>query len=305
MVLERLETVKKTLLGLASQGTMRQKVKALADVKEAVKAGLVETRSKPIKEKLSKIYNVADSLIGGLSTSDYTKRHVSQFRTKALVRIHELIRAEQASPSDKPKKEEVKSEVTEEDILSEDDDFDEQVIKESDKSAKTLEKLLENAPHLIKKYSKSSKLLSEIHAKKFIMARGIPVIPLTTPIMSYDELRKMHFPVDRIGQYTVLENQIVLGLNVNWANSVKQETKRKPAQMAEFIVKQMNSRTGNRYLILGPAYHHKRGLYFWIAPQHHVDLMLKATGGLKKDRKGAEYVPMNKRLVVDKWGFAF
>lgn len=303
MVIDKLKASKQLLLGLSAPSTLRQKVKVLSELRDVVKSAVLDTKDKEVKSRLAKIHNVADSLIGGLSTQEYTKKHVSAFRLKALDRLNSLIRVEVASPSDKPRKK-TEAEERSESLLG-DDDFDEQVEKHSNKSEKNLDKLLEKAPSLIKKYSRASKLLTEIYSKKFILAKGIPVVPLTTPIMSFDELKKMQFPVDKIGQYTVIEDQMVLGINVRWAKQIKKDTKRTPSQFAEDMVKQMNARTNKHFMILGPAYGHKVGFFFWIAPEHQVDLMIKATGGLRKAKKGGDHVPMNKRLVVTRWGFAF
>jgi len=290
-VIHHLISIKGHLAKLAMPSTLERKIRELSQIRELSAQAYKLTSKKETALHLSRIHNKFDSLIGGLSTADYSDKDVSVLRGKALRRILGMIKEEASNPSDRKVKLAVESSIekTDEQILADlTKNYQPKVYQHRD-SDEILDSIFKDAPEVIKKFAHRGKDLSQLLVKRFIFSR-VPVIPITPANRVSDgitKLKRAGFPVEMIGKYPVLDDQLVLGLNVVHIMELKDSIRRNAMQLAEFMVTQLSQRSGKKYVIVGSAVKHKTGLYYWVVPDKVMDSIVKTLGEPKQ------------------WGFAF
>jgi len=313
-LLAGLEEARNMLIAISTSAPRNVQILALTELRDKVKglASYSYAFDRESKKSITTFYNKLDSLIGGLRTLDYSSTDVAALKNRASSRLREIIelagkefKIGPVGPSPIWKRYDA-----EKDQLPEEQLKNEQYYQKRLDSEKQLENLIKDVPNLLKRYSKNEKDLNLLIAKNFIFAR-VPIIPLTTPPLLVDELKKFGFQVQTLGGYAVLENQLVLGLNFNFLKQLQEDkaTKnKKPVDIAEMIVGQLNKSSGKNYQILGdeknPSHSHKTGSYFWLVPARMVNLMIQSTGTKVKTNQGGG-IAKAQRLTVKQWGFAF
>jgi hypothetical protein len=298
-----LQETRQILVNFPAHLQRSAQIKILSDVRDRIRPVVKASRIKENKEMLTKIYNKFDSLVSGLSSFDYSSEDVNRLKANAITRLREVIEVEAAGGK------EIKiSPVWKRYDPSKEDDEQEQQKdqKYHDKmdSEKKLERLLKDTPKLLERFAKGEKQLNILIAKRFIFAR-VPIIPLTKPPLVFDELKKYGFPVQKIGGYTVIEDQLVVGFNPKFLKDIAEDKKlrKKPADLAKMLADQLSLKNKKNYHILGPGNKHKTGLYFWMVPERSVNLMIKSTGAKLPHSKGG--FSGAKKLETKQWGFAF
>lgn len=301
MILDRLLEAKTTLAKVSPLKTLNRQLGLLAEFKTIIASAAKETKSREVKVYLSRIHNKADSLIGGLTTLDYTTKDMLAFKQAAFSRVTKLIDREQEKPSDRVN---VKSSSLDDTLTDEDPtSYLSDPEKPSPEEQRKQERLLQGDEinnETIKKYANEGRSLNDLIAKKFIFARK-PIIPILNPPIHPDSLAKAGFQVDRIGFYPILRKQLILGINTRYAIVVKTETKKTVQQLAEYLAKLLSKKVGVSYHIMGPSYKHKTGYYFWLLSEREVNILKKNVVIKKPD--GSVVHPL--KLVIKKWGFAF
>jgi hypothetical protein len=290
VIIDKLLEAKSTLVKMSSIKTLNTRMSLLASLKQTIFSAVKDTKNREMRMYLTKIHNKTDSLIGGLSTQDYTLNDLLLFRKAAFNRVIALIEKEKVSPSDKIKKLTAEEEA-EADLENDSGDLD----LPDEGSPEALRKLaaimkgdLINE-ETIKKYSNEARSLNDLISKKFIFARK-PIIPIINPPVLPEVLARAGFKIDKIGFYPILRNQLVLGINTRYAIQIKLSMKKNVQQIAEHLVQLLSKRAG-KYHIMGPSYKHSTGYYFWLLSEREVNTLKKATGKFS--------------MVIKKWGMAF
>lgn len=149
-----------------------------------------------------------------------------------------------------------------------------------DKAQKEIKKIIDNS-------EQQSKNLNLISKKDFVVAR-IPIIPVGDRPLSADKLKKAGLKAEDLAGYTVLYNQIVVGIN----KSAKETFREKDvSKILDKIISNLESVTNeDLYLVTNEGNPYKGAIWYWLANKYEINSILKSAGG---------------HIKIKHWGFSF
>lgn len=112
---------------------------------------------------------------------------------------------------------------------------------------------------MLQKYAVFKKVIvKKLLGKKFKATRA-PVIAITKNMLISDKLKTLHLSSGSFEGYPVLDNQVVIGLDMDWITS---SYKRQLPAAVNYIIETLKERTGKSYTMLGNA--KKVGFVQWV-----------------------------------------
>ena len=134
--------------------------------------------------------------------------------------------------------------------------------------------------NVIDHYSKFKTLLPS-RVKNF-KAVKMPLIPIPKGMpLSLPALKKYGFAKMAIDGYPVLENQVVVGLDIDWVNENFRKRKKDDAvgTATEYVLEMLKHRTSQPWVVLGPGVREGFVLWVWVAKSRDANLLYKASPG--------------------------
>lgn len=256
------------------------KLKVVADSARTL-AGTIADKN--LKKRVEHFHNRTVSLAGGLESLDYTELDLSAYRAKALAFLQEV--HEQTSLSRKQVAK-IKANWDNPDDAVEEDAAATTYKVSSDQK---MDSLFKGSEQTLERYRSYSAIVKSLNGKDFVIHRA-PIIPMSTPPIQFEKLAALGFSAERLGGYTVIEDQMVLGLNSGYTQRALQELRKTPAATAEMIVGQLEQKSGRKYEII-----HGQGKgvgqWWWLMTSKDLDRLRQAC--------------MGGRMKITNWGFAF
>jgi hypothetical protein len=168
--------------------------------------------------------------------------------------------------------------------------------EEEVRAAESEENEVDNFGKVLKQTEKEAHNIDALQKKPYVLTR-VPVVPLLKGAINTGALNKAGFKIDRIGDYNVFHNQLVLGINKSFLELRKGQIERqidpkKIMAKANEIKKMVEKETGVKYhFVLDKPYGAKGGSWFWLMTERDLSAFSKAfPGGFVK---------------VERFGFAF
>lgn len=147
----------------------------------------------------------------------------------------------------------------------------------------------ESESAVIDKYRNDNAKLEAIKSKPFIVTR-VPVIP-TDSAVSLSKLIQYGFKAEALSQYTVLPDQMVIGINPKFLDgsaNTSELVRKELARLQKILEKRTNSKL---QLVSQRAYSYGSGTWFWLMKESELNMFAKA-------------FPAS-HVKVNQWGFAF
>jgi hypothetical protein len=164
------------------------------------------------------------------------------------------------------------------------------------RAAESEEKELQDFGKVLKQTQKEAQNISALQSKPFVLTR-VPVVPLTKGSLNTSALQRAGFQVDKVSDYTVFHNQLVLGINKSFLELRKGAIERqidpkKIMAKATEVKKMIEKQTGQKYFfVLDKPYGAVGGSWFWLMTERDLKAFAKVfPGGFVK---------------IDRFGFAF
>lgn len=154
-----------------------------------------------------------------------------------------------------------------------------------DKRTEELKKQGREALHKYEFYR--NLIVGALQGKRFKATRA-PVIAITKNMLLSDKLQKMKMSTGSFEGYPVLDNQVVIGIDMDWINT---EFKHQVKPAVEQITLQVEEKTGKRYHWLGGS--RKVGTVLWV--------WLVSDGDIKR----LNACSLGNHLIVKSWTFPF
>ncbi len=169
------------------------------------------------------------------------------------------------------------------------------IMAESSDSS-DMDEVYRNAADVIQKNSQESHKLAPIKDKAYVFAR-VPVVPANDNI-SAEKLARAGMKVERIGNYPVFHNQLVVGISPKHllgehGGAVKGPTAAKAIRAeADRLRKALQKKLNVNLQFVSPDYSfsYGGGTWFWLMDDKSIDAMATALPG---------------KVKITRWGFAF
>lgn len=223
----------KTLLNAASglSGTPAKVLNERVHQKllPAIEKQVAATRG-PVKKLYESAYNTFVSIADGVKTGEVSKADYQEFLKELSGFVDRAKDLENAPPKSQERSM----------------DSDAWLMQQAQRGAAVLNK-----------YKPYETMLPRTLAKRFL-AKRMPVIALTNPILSSEKLESFRILGDVFFGYPIIKNQVVLGLSADWVTS---EYNRDFDEAIKDISEILFHQTNKRYLVLGSP--RKRGLVYW------------------------------------------
>jgi len=158
------------------------------------------------------------------------------------------------------------------------------------------EKILDEFGKVLKQTQKESENISALQKKPFVLTR-VPVVPLIKGPLNTPSLKKAGFDIVKVGDYNVIHNQLVLGINKSFLELRKgaierQVDPKKIIAKATEIKKMIEKQTGQKYFfVLDRPYGATGGSWFWLMTERDLSAFARAFAG--------------GHVKIDRFGFAF
>jgi len=141
---------------------------------------------------------------------------------------------------------------------------------------------------IIKKNSESVRRLDSINNRPFTLVR-VPIVVIAEPGLSVEKLRKLGIGADDIAGYTLLRDQMVLGVSKKAFAENKKRGKRDIQGFVEELLVMLKKQTKkNLVLVDKNSSHAKDALWFWVADEKDINRFFNSAKG---------------RLNIKRWGF--
>ena len=228
------------------------------------------------RKRLEAFHNKTSSLRGGLESLDYTYMDVAQYRIKAMAALSDMVKSNRVSASKL-------------NALANSEEAAGGSVIDRQSSDGKLNAIFKDYQPTMTRYASQASILQALNGKDFIIGKA-PIIPMSKPILMHDKLKEAGFDVGKIGGYTVLEDQMVLGLNVSYVQKTLAELKNKSEQTAEMIVRQIEKKSGRKYEII-KGQPKGVGQWYWLIPSRDYTSIRKTSVG--------------EQINIMNWGFAF
>lgn len=154
----------------------------------------------------------------------------------------------------------------------------------------SLEDARRQAQSLFRKNSKhKSKLPKSKFSKKTLVVMEVPIIPIFKKMITPKELESLGFDIQSVGFYSVLENQLVVGINYQYTK--EQNIKNK--DYINHVTQSLSKKTGHSYMVLDDKpikYGNSGFLYYWLIDEKDLNRLTRA--GVRE-------------AGIANWGFAF
>jgi hypothetical protein len=211
-------------------------LKRLADSLDKI----VDNTPAPFKVFFKKAFNEVKSLHDGLASSDAGPEDLSHTITAIRSLWDDCKLTEHKKAKDLPK-----------------DLNDEEVIETLDLMHSN--DMKKEGQKMLNKYAAFKRTLPEkLLGKRFNVSRG-PVIPITKHMLFQEKLEKLRVSTGAFEGYPVLDNQVLIGLDMDWLAG---EYKRQIEPAVQFITDHIEERTNKRYHRLGGSV--RRGHVQWV-----------------------------------------
>lgn len=300
---EALRKAKKVIASVQASKLVNQDLDTLADLRtvcaslEAARSLLKDDFSKSSLRdetilRLDKVYNSTVSMVDLVSRDEVDRKEAAAYLSKAATRASKLIKNYKALVEAKHKK----ATKTKKDLEQAAGAFDYYNTKDyhDDKPGKvdTVIELINKSGDVISEYQKYARQLPATEADSlkmgdFIMQR-MPIVAMTDPIATPQDFEKGGFTIKPIGFYSVLENQLVLGIHANRLKAKKVD----PETFKTYVIEKLQRELNKKLIVIGKPMGYKTSgyIYYWLVPEQNVD----------RFRTRA-----HKPLTVKQWHFAF
>lgn len=165
-----------------------------------------------------------------------------------------------------------------------------------------LDEFYRKAAEVVQKHAGESTKLAPIKDKPFVIAR-VPVVP-ADGILSGEKLARLGFSTENLGGYTVIHNQIVIGINPKTLLSFGKSDDFKVStikgeRVAEAVREELDrlrrklqkTTKVKLQLVSDKAYSYGSGTWFWLMSDRDLDMLARAFPG--------------NHIKIGRWGFAF
>jgi hypothetical protein len=149
---------------------------------------------------------------------------------------------------------------------------------------KEIKKILSDSASVIKGLqSHAGKLPSEKTNKPFVLVR-VPVVAISN--LSSDNFKAGGFNIQPIGNYSILHDQLVVGINPDMLEDTPAD------KFVDSIIKGLSSQTNIKFAKMSnPKPYANSGLiYYWLVSEPSINQVRQRSG---------------KNFSINKWGFAF
>jgi len=209
---------------------------------------LVSSTPAPFKAAFKKAYNEVDSLRDGLESEDATETDLKKLIEAVRNLWDDTKKLEYSKGKDLPK------------------DIEDPDVKETLDTMHGLD-MKKQGQEMLRKYAPFKKLIApKLGGKRFKAVRG-PVIAITKNMIISDRLQKFRMSSGSFEGYPVLDNQVLVGVDMDWVND---EYKRQMQPAADYIIESLKEKTGKSYHMMGGA--KKVGTVQWIWFASDMDL---------------------------------
>lgn len=149
---------------------------------------------------------------------------------------------------------------------------------------KEIKKVLLDNASVIKGYqSHGNSMPSEPPSNAFVLIRK-PIVAISN--LSSDNFKAGGFSIEPVGNYTILNDQLLVGINPKKLDGTPVDT------FVDSIIKGLASQTNMKYAkMTNPKPYLNSGLiYYWLVTEHSINQVRQRSG---------------KNFSINKWGFAF
>jgi len=167
---------------------------------------------------------------------------------------------------------------------------------EQDVMAAAEEQSYQEIEKVLEMTQKESQNIDQLHKRPFVLTR-VPVIPLSKGPLNVSVLQKVGFKTDMVSGYTVMHNQLVLGVNKQMLELKKGGISRVidtkvVLDKALEVKKMVEKQTGAKYqFVTEKPYGASGGAWFWLMTERDLNLFAKSFPG--------------GHVKLERWGFAF
>jgi len=242
--------------------------------------------------RLDKVYNSTISMVDLISRDDVDRKEIASYLSKASSRSSKLVKNFKALVEARAKKEQSKNKQLE----SAAGVFDYYSSKNyNDGKPERTDSVLEvinKSEGAISEYQKYARQLPATEADSLRMGdfilQKMPIVAMTETIATPQDFEKGGFTVKPIGFYSVLENQLVLGIHANRLKTKKVD----PETFKTYVIEKLQRELGKRLVVIGKPMGYKNSgyIYYWLVPEQNVDRFRNRT---------------HKPLTIKQWHFAF
>lgn len=242
--------------------------------------------------RLDKVYNSTASIMDLVARDEIGRKEAAAYLGKAATRTSKLIKNYKELVEARAKKAQSQNK----ELESAAGVFDYYNTKDYDEGkpgkVDSVIEVINKSAGAIAEYQKYARQLPATEADSLRMGdfilQKMPIVAMTDPIATPQDFEKGGFTVKPIGFYSVLENQLVLGIH---SNRLK-EKKVDPETFKTYVIEKLQRELGNRLVVVGKAMGYKNSgyIYYWLVPEKNVD----------RFRNRA-----HKPLTVKQWHFAF
>lgn len=229
---------------------------------------------------VSTIYNRTASVLDLASTKELQREEANTYVAKCIkhaARVKQLVGELRA-------KEQAKLEVKNQQLAAEYGGADK--LQRSDKVIDIINK----AGPTIQHYQKYASMMphSAVDAKKKFIILRAPVVAITNPIVSAEEYDKGGFTSTPVGFYSVIENQLIVGVNA----LLLKDQQINVEEFRKFVLETAGHKMNTRLITLGKPIGYKNSGYSfsWVIPEKELDHFRSMT---------------HKVLTPTEWGWAF
>lgn len=262
----------KALTGLATFDQIVANEKK--QMREAKLPKVVESLT-TLQEIAKVLANVAVSTLDALDDESLTDDELEKFKSETANRTSRLLKQITVYKEMKGRR------------MAQGDKPDKEVLKPSGKRSLPDELYL-NAPQVVTHYAQWKRFLPNEGSQQLFVLMQLPVIAMFDPNLSPADLQKGGIQTNTIGQYVVLENQLVIGFN----NGLAAQRHLNKADLRKAVIASLESKKNHKfYVVPRETGNSTSGFsYSWVVPASTVNRVMSRTG---------------KDFNVAKWGLAF
>jgi hypothetical protein len=228
-----------------------------------------------IVNKLSELSNYLTSVTEAADMEDITLDDVLKFRRSMTSQIPVVIN--RMSKLTAKKAENI---VQSNDWLSGLGKIKEAIAPDIEDAAPTIDE------NLLRGYATFKTKLPASSSKKEWVLLELPVIPIFDPFVTPNEVEANGFAVSAVGNYTVIERQLVCGVNVHQTK----KTHHTSDEIVELVIASLSRRTNKKWEQVEGSTGVNGWMYFWLITERQRNLL---------NRFGS------KHAGISEWGFAF
>lgn len=242
--------------------------------------------------RLDKVYNSTVSMIDLVSRDEIDRKEAAEYLSKCVSRTEKLVKGYAKLVEARTKKATKRTL----DIENAAGVFDyyktEDYTDGKPEKTDTVIEVINKSAGAISEYQKYARQLPATEADSlkmgdFILQR-MPIVAMTDPIATPEDFTKGGFVVKPIGFYSVLENQLVLGIHTNRLKNKNID----PKTYQTYVIEKLEREVHTKLIAIGKPMGYKNSgyTYYWLVPEKTVDNFRTRA---------------HKPLTVKQWHFAF